>query len=35
VLDNGIIGEAQAQRWADEVWGSDEPDEEQDDLDGG
>jgi len=28
VLDNGIIGEAEVLRWADEVWGSGEPEEE-------
>jgi hypothetical protein len=30
VLDNGIIGEAEALRWADEVWGTDEPKEDED-----
>jgi hypothetical protein len=28
VLDNGIVGEAEAQRSADEKWGSEEPEEE-------
>jgi hypothetical protein len=28
VLDNGIIGEAEALRWANEVWGSKECEEE-------
>ena len=33
VLDNGIIGEAEALRWADEVWGSKECEEEDEDED--
>ena len=30
LLDNGLVGEAAAQRWADDVWGRDEPEDDED-----